>query len=47
MVTEEGPAQQTCAIGMVRMAHWEAGTELRVLAPDRERRGVVQQGVWA
>lgn len=35
------------AIGMVRMTHWEAGTELRVMAPGGERRGVVQEGFWA
>jgi len=35
------------AIGMVRMTHWEPGTELRVMAPDGERRGVVQEGFWA
>jgi len=35
------------AIGMVRMTDWEAGTELRIAAPDGERRGVVQEGFWA
>ena len=35
------------AIGMVRMTHWEAGTSLRVMAPDGERHGVVQEGFWA
>src|SRR6056297_2539917 len=35
------------AIGMVRMTHWDAGTELRITAPDGERRGVVQDGFWA
>ena len=35
------------AIGMVRMTHWDAGTELRISAPDGERRGVVQDGFWA
>jgi dimethylsulfoniopropionate demethylase len=29
------------------MTHWEAGTELRVMAPGGERRGVVQEGFWA
>jgi len=35
------------AIGMVRMTHWEAGTDLRVMARDGERRAVVQEGFWA
>jgi dimethylsulfoniopropionate demethylase len=39
--------QTNVAIGMVRMTHWEAGTELRVMAPGGERRGVVQEGFWA
>lgn len=34
------------AIGMVRMTHWDAGTELQVEAPDQVRRGVVQDGFW-
>lgn len=34
------------AIGMVRMTHWDAGTELQVEAPDQVRRGVVQEGFW-
>ncbi len=35
------------AIGMVRMTHWDAGTQLRVVTPEGERRGVVQAGFWA
>jgi len=42
------PDQATnVAIGMVRMTHWDAGTALRIMAPDGERRGVVQEGFWA
>jgi dimethylsulfoniopropionate demethylase len=35
------------AIGMVRMTHWKAGTALRVVTPDGERRASVQAGFWA
>lgn len=39
--------QTNVSIGMVRMTHWEASTELRVMTPDGARRGVVQKGFWA
>lgn len=34
------------AIGMIRMTHWQPGTELSVQAPDGSRRAVVQPGFW-
>lgn len=34
------------AIGMVRMTHWEAGTELQVAAPDGLRAARVRDGFW-
>jgi len=34
------------AIGMVRMTHWEAGTELAVHTPDGPRRAIVQESFW-
>ncbi len=34
------------AIGMVRMTHWDAGTELNVRTPAGERRAVVQDNFW-
>lgn len=39
--------QTNVSIGMVRMTHWEAGTEVRVITPDGARRAVVQNGFWA
>ena len=33
--------------GMVRMTDWEPGTELRIMGPDGQRRGVVQERFWA
>ena len=36
------------AIGMIRMTHWEPGTELALALPDGSaRRAVVQAGFWA
>ncbi|MFZ5963928.1 dimethylsulfoniopropionate demethylase [Thalassococcus sp. BH17M4-6] len=35
------------AIGMVRMTHWDAGTELLVRCPDGDRPAVVRDGFWA
>ncbi|WP_300019399.1 dimethylsulfoniopropionate demethylase [uncultured Roseobacter sp.] len=35
------------AIGMVRMTHWDSGTELEVETPDGMRKAVVQPGFWA
>lgn len=34
------------AIGMVRMTHWETGTEIEVEAPDGRRSATVQEGFW-
>jgi dimethylsulfoniopropionate demethylase len=34
------------AIGMVRMTHWQPGTELSVEAPDGTRKAVVQPKFW-
>lgn len=34
------------AMGMVRMTHWEPETEVTVVTPDGERRGVVREGFW-
>lgn len=34
------------AIGMVRMTHWDAGTELRVQTPDGPRAAIVQEKFW-
>jgi len=34
------------AIGMVRMTHWEAGTELAVHTQDGPRRAIVQEAFW-
>ena len=34
------------AIGMVRMTHWDAGTELSVETPDGTRPAVVQETFW-
>ncbi|MDU8913196.1 dimethylsulfoniopropionate demethylase [Aestuariicoccus sp. MJ-SS9] len=34
------------AIGMVRMTHWDEGTELTVMAPDGPRRVVVRERFW-
>jgi dimethylsulfoniopropionate demethylase len=39
--------QTNVAIGMVRMTDWEPGCELRIITPDGERRGVVQERFWA
>ena len=35
------------AIGMVRMTHWEAGTQLVVRCPGGDRGAVVREGFWA
>ncbi len=35
------------AIGMVRMTHWEAGTQLVVRCPGGDRDAVVREGFWA
>ena len=35
------------AIGMVRMTHWDAGTELRVETPDGARDALVKEAFWA
>ena len=35
------------AIGMVRMTHWDTGTELEVDLPDGTRKATVQAGFWA
>ncbi|WP_298835740.1 dimethylsulfoniopropionate demethylase [uncultured Roseobacter sp.] len=34
------------SIGMVRMTHWDTGTELEVETPDGMRRATVQPGFW-
>ncbi|MEO1314264.1 MAG: dimethylsulfoniopropionate demethylase [Pseudomonadota bacterium] len=34
------------AIGMVRMTHWDPGTQLEVLCPDGRRRGTVHETFW-
>ncbi|MEM9434884.1 MAG: dimethylsulfoniopropionate demethylase [Pseudomonadota bacterium] len=34
------------AIGMVRMTHWDPGTELQIETHDGPRRGVVQEKFW-
>lgn len=34
------------AIGMVRMTHWDAGTELTVETPDGPRQVVVEENFW-
>ncbi len=34
------------AIGMVRMTHWDAGTELTVETPDGPRQAVVEENFW-
>jgi len=39
--------QTNVAIGMVRMTHWDAGTELSVHTPSGVRRGTVQDTFWA
>lgn len=39
--------QANVAIGMVRMTHWDSGTELEVETPDGMRKAVVQPGFWA
>lgn len=39
--------QTNVAIGMVRMTHWDSGTELEVETPDGMRKAVVQPGFWA
>jgi dimethylsulfoniopropionate demethylase len=38
--------QTNVAIGMVRMTHWDPGTEITVETPDGPRRAVVQEGFW-
>ncbi len=35
------------AIGMVRMTHWDTGTQLTVVTPEGERVATVQAGFWA
>ncbi len=39
--------QTNVAIGMVRMTHWDTGTELEVDLPDGTRKAAVQAGFWA
>ena len=34
------------AIGMVRMTHWDAGTELEVETPDGMRKALVREKFW-
>lgn len=34
------------AIGMVRMTHWDPGTEIEIETPDGMRRATVQQNFW-
>jgi dimethylsulfoniopropionate demethylase len=34
------------AIGMVKMTHWDAGTEVVVTTPDGPRRATVQENFW-
>jgi dimethylsulfoniopropionate demethylase len=34
------------AIGMVRMTHWDAGTELTVETPDGSRPATVREAFW-
>jgi dimethylsulfoniopropionate demethylase len=34
------------AIGMVRMTHWEPGTEVRIELPDGTRTGIVRDKFW-
>ena len=38
--------QTNVAIGMVRMTHWDEGTELHVLTPDGARDAVVHETFW-
>ena len=35
------------AIGMIRMTHWDAGTEFDVDTPDGTRRARVRSGFWS
>ncbi|NRB35934.1 MAG: dimethylsulfoniopropionate demethylase [Rhodobacteraceae bacterium] len=35
------------AIGMVKITHWDAGTELEVNTPDGPRKAVVREAFWA
>ncbi|MFK7943454.1 MAG: glycine cleavage T C-terminal barrel domain-containing protein, partial [Paracoccaceae bacterium] len=35
------------SIGMVRMTHWDTGTELTLQTPDGPRSATVQAGIWA
>jgi dimethylsulfoniopropionate demethylase len=39
--------QTNVAIGMVRMTHWDTGTELEVDLTDGTRKATVQAGFWA
>ena len=34
------------AIGMVRMTHWEPGTEVHIELPDGTRTGIVREKFW-
>ena len=34
------------SIGMIRMTHWDAGTELDVMTPEGPRRATVQEKFW-
>ena len=38
--------QTNVSIGMVRMTHWDPGTELEVDGPDGKRKAVVQEKFW-
>jgi dimethylsulfoniopropionate demethylase len=34
------------SIGMIRLSHWEPGTEVEIETPDGMRKGVVRDGFW-
>ncbi|MFK7941983.1 MAG: glycine cleavage T C-terminal barrel domain-containing protein, partial [Paracoccaceae bacterium] len=38
--------QTNVAIGMVRMTHWDPGTQLTVLTPDGPRSATIQEKFW-
>ena len=38
--------QTNVSIGMVRMTHWDPGTEIEVETPDGMRRATVQEAFW-
>lgn len=39
--------QTNVAIGMVRMTHWDEGTELDVVTPEETRKATVRERFWA